>query len=127
VGHVLRVGLLAAAAVVVAVCGAFVHTATVRPAGVPVPYGLVLALLGVAALLVLAQLSARSRIGKGAVAAGWLVPVVLMSQPSRAGDVVIAGDIRGLVYLFGGVILIGVAVGLPNLRRSDNGADGRVG
>lgn len=126
-GHVLRMGLLTIAGAVVAVCGTFVHAATVRPAGLPVPYGLVLALLGVAALLVLAQLTARSRFGTAVIAAGWLVPVILLSQTRPTGDVVIVGDPRGLAFVFGGVVLAGVAVGLPNQGRRNSGTDGRLG
>ena len=126
-GQLLRVGLLTLAAAVVAVCGTFVHLSIARPAGLAVPYGLMLALLGVAALVILAQAAARSRIGKGVIAAGWLLPVIVLTQTTGAGDVVIVGDIRGLSYLFGGVILLGVAIGLPNRPIANGGAEGRVG
>lgn len=131
--QVLRVGLLTIVAAVVGVCGSFVHAATARPAGLPIPYGLVLALLGVASVLVLAQQIAAGRLGKGVVAAGWLLPVMLLSLTSPAGDIVVASDARGLGYLFGGVILVGVAVGLPGRRRVDRrrnvsgGVDARLG
>jgi FtsH-binding integral membrane protein len=107
-----------------AVAGAFVHLATVQVNGFGLPYGLVIALAGLIGLLALAQASAGSRIEKVLVAAAWLVPVFVLSQGRPAGDLVIAADARGLVLLYGGVALIGFAVGLPVLRKQqDAGAD----
>jgi hypothetical protein len=123
--RVIRVAALVLIAVVVAVAGAFVHAATARMGPVPLPYGLVLALLGLAALLWLTHAAARTRLGTALVAAGWLLPVVVLAQGRAAGDVVIPGDPRGLAFLLGGVLLIGVALGVPVKRRlSDAGGDG---
>lgn len=124
-GRVIRTAGLTLSAVAVAVAGAFMHAATARPGGVPVPYGLVLALLGLAALLWLAHLGSRSRLGLVVVAAGWLLPVVALSLSRPAGDVVITGNARGLTFLFGGVVLVGLAVGIPvRPQPSDDGGDG---
>jgi FtsH-binding integral membrane protein len=127
--RVMRVATLVLVAVVVAVAGAFVHAATARIGPFPLPYGLVLALLGLAALLWLAHAAARTRLGTVLVAAGWLLPVVVLAQGRAAGDVVIQGDVRGLAFLLAGVVFIGVALGVPVKRRlSDAGGDcGRLG
>lgn len=128
-GRVLRVAGLTLVAVLVGVSGAFVHAATARPGGLPVPYGLVLALLGLAALLVLARSLVRSRPGTAAVTAGWLLPVVALAQGRPAGDVVIPADWRGMTLLFGGVLLVAVGLGIPVRPRSpqDSGDDRRLG
>lgn len=98
---------------VVAVAGTFVHAAMVRIDTVPVPYGLVLASAGLAGVLLLAHKAARARLGVVPVATAWLLPVWLLAQERPAGDVVIANSWVGLTYLFTGVVLIGVGVGLP--------------
>jgi hypothetical protein len=124
VGRVIRTAGLTLVAVVVAVTGAFIHAAMARPAGVPMPYGLVLALLGLAAVLWLAHSGSDSRLSLIVVAAGWLLPVVALTQSRPAGDLVIPGDARGLTFLFGGVVLVGLALGIPvRARPDDDGGD----
>lgn len=92
-----------------------------------VPYGVTLALSGLGALLMLGHAWARSRVDKIFIATAWLVPVMLLSQARGAGDLVVAADLPGLVFLYGGVVLVGVVVGIPVPRPSrDAGADGGV-
>lgn len=98
---------------VAAIAGTFVHAGIVHAGTIPVPYGLVLALSGLAAVLLLTYKTARSRLGVVPVASAWLLPVWLLAQERPAGDVVIANGWAGLTYLFTGVVLIGVGVGLP--------------
>lgn len=98
---------------VVAVAGTFVHAGVVHAGTMPIPYGLFLALAGLASVLLLVHRTARGRLGVVPVATAWLVPVWLLAQERPAGDVVIADGWVGLTYLFAGVVLIGVGVGLP--------------
>lgn len=105
----LTVALLSVVSFVVAVAGTFMH----RWAS---PFGLLLAVGAAAGVCVLAGQAVRSRIGIGVVALAWLVPVLVMAQPRAEGDVVIAGDATGLLFLFGGVVSIGVTVGLGVAR-----------
>ncbi len=104
---------LTALSIVVAVAGTFAHGRMAHIDTVPVPYGLVLALLGLAAVLLLAHETAHSRLGVVPVATAWLLPVWLLAQERPAGDVVIASGWPGLTYLYAGVILIGVGIALP--------------
>ncbi|NED98073.1 hypothetical protein G1H11_22500 [Phytoactinopolyspora alkaliphila] len=99
------VGLLAIAAVAVAVAGAFMH----RWAS---PVGLILAVGAGTGVCVLARHAARSRVGIGVVAGAWLTAVLLLAQPRPAGDVVIAGDPAGLVFLLGGASAVAVTLGM---------------
>lgn len=109
----LGVAALVPAAVVAAVCACFVHPTTVTFATLRLPVGLVLALGGTAGVLATGTLLSRTRWGSAAVAAAWLVTVVMLSLPRPEGDVVIAQDAVGLTFLVAGVVLAGVAVGLP--------------
>ncbi|HEU4543116.1 MAG TPA: DUF6113 family protein [Jiangellaceae bacterium] len=122
--QVARTAGLCIVAAVSAVAAAFVHLSRVRIGVVHVPYGLGLALAGLAAVMVLAHARARSRLDKILVAAAGLVPVFVLSQERGAGDVVIAAGMRGLVFLYGGVMLVGIFVALPTMRqRQDTGVD----
>ena len=99
--------------VAVAVAGTFVHAATLHVGDVALPYGLVLALGGLTAVLVLTHGLARTRAGKVPVAVAWIVPTWVLAQDRPAGDVVIANGWPGLVFLFGGIVVVGVILGLP--------------
>jgi hypothetical protein len=98
---------------VAAVCACFVHPTTVTFATLRLPVGLALALGGTAGVLAMGTLLSRTRWGSGAVATAWLVTVVMLALPRPEGDVVIAQDAVGLTFLAVGVVLVGVAVGLP--------------
>lgn len=101
---------------VTGISGAFVHSATARLDGVPLPYGLAVGLLGVAAGLTVAHLTVGSRVARAAVAVGWLLPVFALSQSRPSGDLVVAGNATGLAFALGGMVLSGLAVGLPTSR-----------
>ncbi|HEX6233628.1 MAG TPA: DUF6113 family protein [Jiangellaceae bacterium] len=118
---------LCVAAFTAAVAGTFVHPATARMGGMDIPFGVVIALAGLAAVMVIAHASVPSRADKAIVAVGWLAPVFVLSQARSAGDLVVAADLRGLVFLYGGVLLVGIFVGLPVVRRPQKtGANDRV-
>ncbi|WP_053203379.1 DUF6113 family protein [Jiangella muralis] len=107
----LAVAGLGAAAVVVAVAGAFVHRWQ-NPAGI------LLAVGGAVSLAVLTRACARSRVGLAVVAALWLGPVLWLAQAPPGEDRVILGDEAGLVFLFGGTTAYAIALGLGVGARS---------
>lgn len=114
--RVLPIAGLVLLGAVAGISGAFVHGATARLGGVPLPYGLVVALLGVAAGLTVAHLTVGGRLARAAVAVGWLLPVFALSQARSSGDLVVAGNAAGLAFALGGVVFSGLAVGLPTSR-----------
>jgi len=95
--------------IVAGVLGSFVHPVTAW--GIPV--GLLCALALSGAVFVTAGLAVRSRSGAGAAAAGWLLPVLLFSSPRPEGDLVVPGDALGYAWLFGGVVVAGLAIAWP--------------
>jgi hypothetical protein len=111
--RVLAVTLLVALAGIVGVCATFVHASRVDVLGRAVPAGLLIAVSGTAAVLVLGHRVARTRWGTAAVAAGWLLPVLLLSLPRPEGDVVVTEDRAGVTFVVTGVVLAGLAVGMP--------------
>lgn len=111
VAAALLAGLLALG-LVFGLFAAFAHG--VRAGGLPV--GLVLTLAGLGALLVAAGVVVGRRGAVGAVFGGWVVSVLILSQPRSEGDLVIAADGSGYGYLLGGLVLAGCASALPYPR-----------
>lgn len=51
-----------------------------------------------------------TRLAASVTAIGWLLVSMLLSMKRAAGDLVIAGDLAGVVYLYGGLVAIVAAV-----------------
>ncbi|MCY7372437.1 MAG: DUF6113 family protein [Spirochaetaceae bacterium] len=105
-------GLAAGAGALAGVLGSFVHA--LPTAGLP--GGLLCALVLSVAVFATARLVAASRSGAAAAAAGWLLPVLLLSAPRAEGDLVVAGSGVGYTWLLGGTLLAGLAIGWPSAR-----------
>ena len=101
--------VLGALGVAVGGLGSFVHAQVV--AGVPV--GLLCAYALTAVTLVMAGLATRARTGPAAVAAGWLVAVLLLSAPRPEGDLVVAADPLGYAWSLGGLVVVTLGVAAP--------------
>jgi hypothetical protein len=130
VKQALLIAGLAVAGLAVGTAATFVHPTVGRVSGVPAPYGVVLGLLSLVALLVLAHVVVTTRLGMGIVAASWLAPLFVLSQERDAGDVVISNDALGWVFVLGSVIVAVVGVVAPTIRPSaaapDEGAHSRT-
>ncbi|HSF26491.1 MAG TPA: DUF6113 family protein [Actinomycetes bacterium] len=118
--------LVAAAAVYVLVVvvgfgvgliGSFSQAATRTLVGVDLPVGLVASLVVTLAVIVGAGLSTGSRVGAGLAFAGWLLATMVMAVKRPEGDLVVAATPLGLVWLFGGTVLGGLALAWPYGQR----------
>lgn len=89
--------------------GSFVHP--LRVVGVPV--GLLCGLALTVAAVAAGGLVTRSRTGAAAAAAGWVVPVLLLSVPRPEGDLVVPGTALGYLWLLGGTVVVGATVAWP--------------
>lgn len=74
------------------------------------PIGALIMIVVTGGLSWLAGLGMRARMGAVLVGIPWLVVSYLFSMPKAEGDVVIAGDLAGGVYLYGGLILVAIAI-----------------
>lgn len=92
--------------------GSFLQARTLG-LGVRWPIGALFAVLVLAAVGFSAGLVARSRLGLGMVAAGWVISVLVFTAGRPEGDVIIAADLPGYLYLFGGVAALGVVSAVP--------------
>lgn len=92
--------------------GSFLQARTLG-LGVRWPLGALFALLVLGAVGFSAGLVCRSRLGLGMVAAGWVISVLVFTAGRPEGDVIIAADLAGYLYLFGGVFTLGVVSIVP--------------
>ncbi|WP_327295442.1 MULTISPECIES: DUF6113 family protein [unclassified Streptomyces] len=68
------------------------------------PGGLVLALLGAAAVFYGGRVATGTAIGAGAPAVGWLVAVILLTATRPEGDFVFGAGTASYVFLLGGMV-----------------------
>jgi hypothetical protein len=66
----------------------------------------------------LAGLAMESKLGVAAMAAPWLIVVVLLSSRRPEGDLVVTGTTAGYVFIFGGSIAAIAAVAITRSPRS---------
>ncbi|MGH3491431.1 MAG: DUF6113 family protein [Actinopolymorphaceae bacterium] len=111
----LGVGLLGALA---SIAGAAVSRMDARVLGVPLPYGLVLAVVA-ATMLFWQSRQLRGLPGAAAAAVGWGIPVIIGLWPRPEGDVVFAADGFGLGYICLGVVAAAWNVGRARDHRTD--------
>jgi hypothetical protein len=74
---------------------------------------LLLALVAAASVYVLAGWLLGNRLAVLAPAVGWLIAVLVLSAPSGDGDLVVAANVSGYVFLLGGATVIGLAIAFP--------------
>lgn len=112
-----RIGTIAVAAVIGLVFGALGtvgHRHTITIGDVPIPWGIVAALAGVACLVI----GLRVVVDRWAAAAaglGVIAAVALLSLPGFGGSVLIAGDVRGTVWAVGPALIVVLVIAWPNL------------
>jgi hypothetical protein len=113
-----RLGTLVVAFAVGAVYGAVAtvgHRQELRIGDVSLPWGLVAALVGVAALLVGIRLVAGGRSAAAAAAAGIVGMVALLTLPGPGGSVIVVGDVVGTIWSVGPALISVLVVAWPKL------------
>ncbi|MGW9630499.1 DUF6113 family protein [Agromyces sp. NPDC055520] len=102
--------------------GTIGHRAALRIGDAQIPWGLVAALVGVAALLLGIRLVAGGRGAAAAAGAGIVVAVAVLTLPGPGGSVLIVGDLTGTVWSIAPALIAVLVVAWPKLpapRRRD--------
>ncbi|MFF2271095.1 hypothetical protein ACFVTX_02415 [Agromyces sp. NPDC058136] len=113
-----RIGALLLAALVGVVFGAVAtvgHRHVLRIGEVAIPWGLVAALVGVAALLLGIRLLTHGRAVTAAAAAGLVIIVAVLTLPGPGGSVLVAGDLAGTVWAVAPALIAVLIVAWPEL------------
>jgi N-acetyl-1-D-myo-inositol-2-amino-2-deoxy-alpha-D-glucopyranoside deacetylase len=106
------------AGVLVGTLGTFKHQVGVSAAtGAGLPYGLVLSLAMVAAVLAALRVGFGTRLFAAAAAVGVIGAVLLLSLKGPGGSVVVLANGEAVVWTVGPALIAAVAVGAPRLRR----------
>lgn len=119
-----RIGSLAVALGIGAIYGAVAtvgHRAALRVGDVVIPWGLVAALVGVAALLIGIRLVA-DRWAAAAAAAGVVGVVALLALPGPGGSMLVVGDLVGTIWSVAPALIAVLVIAWPSLpprRRED--------
>lgn len=108
------VSLVLAGAVFGAI-GTVAHQTTVTW-GVPVPLGLIGALLAYAALLVGLRLLGSSRLPALLAALGAIATILLFTQQSAGGSVLIPNNLLGQIWLVAPILIAAVVIAWPDVR-----------
>ncbi|MBM7505322.1 hypothetical protein ACFPER_17690 [Agromyces aurantiacus] len=117
-----RIGSLAIAfaiGLVYGTLGTVGHRHAWQVGDVTIPWGLVLGLVGVAALLVGIRLVAGGRAACAAAAIGIVAAVALFSLPGPGGSVLVAGGVVGTVWAVGPALIAVLVVAWPSLPSRD--------
>jgi hypothetical protein len=123
-----RIGSLLLAALLGAVYGAVAtigHRQSFTIGEVTVPWGLVAALVGVAALLLGIRLVAGGRWAAAAAAVGVVGAVALLSLPGPGGSVLIPSGLVGTIWSVGPALIAVLVVAWPSLPQRRSGSAGR--
>jgi hypothetical protein len=114
----------AIAGLLVGTLGTFKHRAGVSAlTGTGVPYGLVLALAMVAAVLLALRVAFGTRLYAAAAGVGVVAAVVIFGRPGPGGSQVVLPDLVGLVWWIAPVVIALLVVVVPGRRRRTHSPD----
>ena len=100
----------------IGVAGAFVQSQRTFVGSLTVPWGVPLTLATLVLTMRAAVAITRRRIEAAVIGACWVLVSLVLSAKSPSGDLVISAASWSVVYLFGGVVLVGLAASLPPPR-----------
>jgi hypothetical protein len=115
--------LLFLAGVLVGAVGTVAHQSTVTW-GIPIPLGLVGSLAAFTALLVGLRLLGSNRLPALFAALGTILSILLFTQKSAGGSVLIPNNLLGQLWLVGPILITAVVVAWPDVRGHGRTAPG---
>ncbi len=97
------------------------HQASVLIAGLTVPWGVIAALLIIAAFGVGLRLVSQTRIVTGCAAIGWLGATALLTVQSPGGSILVPDNATGYLFSYGSVLLTALILAWPRVTRVGRG------
>ncbi|WP_285116203.1 hypothetical protein [Leifsonia sp. fls2-241-R2A-40a] len=115
--------LLVLAGAAIGAIGTIAHQLTVAW-GIPIPLGLILSLLAYTSLLVGLRLLGHSRLPALLAALGAIAVILLFTQQSGGGSVLIPNNLAGQVWLVAPILIAAVVVAWPDVQGRRRVGDG---
>ncbi|MFJ3392961.1 hypothetical protein [Leifsonia aquatica] len=116
--RILNAVLLVLAGILVGAVGTVAHSIDVTW-GVSIPLGLIGSLLAFTLLLVGLRLLATTRVPAILAALGAIATILLFTQQSPGGSVLIPNTLPGQVWLVAPLLIAAIVIAWPDLRRRD--------
>ncbi|MCX7521915.1 DUF6113 family protein [Microbacterium sp. STN6] len=115
--RILNFAVLLVLGAIVGAVGTVAHQATITMGGVRLPSGIVLALLTVACVVTGIRLVTDGRIPALAFGVGLVAVILLFSQRSPGGSVLIPANTAGQVWVYAPVAIAAIAIAWPHIAR----------
>ncbi|TAM68431.1 MAG: hypothetical protein EPN48_10465 [Microbacteriaceae bacterium] len=119
VARIVNSALLVCAGAIFGFIGTVAHQSSATLAGIAVPWGLIVALVGSGCLLAGIRLVTTGRIPTLMVALGLLVAITVLSFKSAGGSVLIPDNIAGKIWVIAPVVIAAIAIAWPRVVRAD--------
>ncbi len=113
--RILNLVLLFIAGAILGAVGTIAHQSTVTIAGVPVPWGITVALLAYTCLLIGLRLLNTGRAQALAAALGTIVMTFLFSLKGVGGSVLIPDDLLGKIWVVAPIVIAAIVIAWPRL------------
>jgi hypothetical protein len=113
--RILNLVLLFIAGAILGAVGTIAHQSTVTIAGIPVPWGITVALLAYTCLLIGLRLLNSGRAQALAAALGTIVMTFLFSLKGVGGSVLIPDDLLGKVWVVAPIVIAAIVIAWPRL------------
>ena len=113
--RILNLVLLFIAGAILGAVGTIAHQSTVTIAGVPVPWGITVALLAYTCLLIGLRLLNAGRAQALAAALGTIVMTFLFSLKGVGGSVLIPDDLLGKIWVVAPIVIAAIVIAWPRL------------
>ena len=93
-----------------------VHQATVAVAGVTIPLGLIVAIIGICAIMAGVRIPYQSRIHGAIAAFALLGAIAVLSAPTPGGSLVVPANLFGYLWSYGATLIAFVVLAWPRMR-----------
>ncbi|NEN06863.1 hypothetical protein G3T36_13425 [Diaminobutyricibacter tongyongensis] len=124
--RILNLVLLFIAGAILGAVGTVAHQSTVTIAGVPVPWGITVALLAYTCLLIGLRLLNAGRAQALAAALGTIVMTFLFSLKGVGGSVLIPDDLLGKIWVVAPIVIAAIVIAWPRLPQRGAVAQNRL-
>jgi uncharacterized BrkB/YihY/UPF0761 family membrane protein len=117
--RIVNLVLLFIAGAILGAVGTLAHQSTVTLAGIPIPWGITIALLAYTCLLIGLRLLNSGRAQALAAALGAIVTTFVFSLKGIGGSVLIPDNLLGKVWVVAPIVIAAIVIAWPRIPRRE--------